>query len=58
MGMHNIAPFGNSVRIFASFPHAHTVGKAIKTILVRNGSAIEEVIRDDNYDFDFQVPIK
>ena len=58
MGKHNIAPFGDSVQIFASFPHTHTIGKAIKTVLVRNGSAIEELIRDDNYDFDFQVIIK
>eukprot|EP00112_Aurelia_sp_Birch-Aquarium-sp1_P005365 Seg1607.5 transcript_id=Seg1607.5/GoldUCD/mRNA.D3Y31 product="DBH-like monooxygenase protein 1" protein_id=Seg1607.5/GoldUCD/D3Y31 len=51
----NIAPFGNSVRMFASFPHSHTVGKAIRTTLLRNGTAIADVIKNDNYDFDYQV---
>ena len=43
------------MRIFASFPHSHTVGKAITTTLIRNGTAIADVIKNDNYDFDYQV---
>ena len=43
------------MRIFASFPHSHTVGKAITTTLIRNGTAIADVIKNENYDFDYQV---
>ena len=46
---------GNEVRLFASFPHAHTVANGIWTKLVRDGKEVVEVIKDDNYDFDFQV---
>ncbi|XP_065055869.1 DBH-like monooxygenase protein 1 [Rhopilema esculentum] len=45
---------GDEVKFFASFPHAHTIGKGIWTKMVRNGKEVMEIIRDDNYDFDYQ----
>ncbi len=45
---------GNEVKIFASFPHAHTTGTGIWTKHVRNGVEQPEIIRDENYDFDYQ----
>eukprot|EP00794_Sanderia_malayensis_P020379 gene20379-22388_t len=49
-----MAEKGDTLNIFASFPHAHTAGQSIRTVQVRNGVALDDVIRDDNYDFDFQ----
>ena len=46
---------GDEIKFFASFPHAHTVGTGIWTKIVRNGKEVKELIRDDNYDFDYQV---
>ena len=43
------------IKFFASFLHAHTAGNGIWTKIVRNGKEILELIRDENYDFDYQV---
>eukprot|EP00795_Rhopilema_esculentum_P003452 gene3452-1831_t len=45
---------GNEVNFFASFPHAHVLGRAIWTKIIRNGKEVVEVLRDNNYDFDYQ----
>eukprot|EP00794_Sanderia_malayensis_P012195 gene12195-13451_t len=45
---------GNEIRLFASFPHAHTTGTGIWTKHIRNGKELPEVFRDENYDFDYQ----
>ncbi|XP_043935135.1 putative DBH-like monooxygenase protein 2 [Protopterus annectens] len=41
--------------IFASLPHTHLTGRAVKCALYRNGSQIGFLSRDDNYDFSFQA---
>lgn len=46
---------GGTIKFFASFPHSHVVGTGIWTNVVRNGKEIKELIRDENYDFDYQV---
>ena len=46
---------GNEIRFFASSLHAHTAATGIWTKIVRNGKEVKELIRDDNYDFNFQV---
>ena len=43
------------VKFFASFPHAHLTGNGIWTNILRNGKEIKEVMRDENYDFNYQV---
>jgi hypothetical protein len=42
------------VRVFASLLHAHYAGRQIKTDIVRNGTVIGALNRNDNYDFAFQ----
>ncbi len=44
----------DEVKMFASFPHAHTLATGIWTKHVRDGVEQEEVIRDASYDFDYQ----
>ena len=45
---------GDTIKMFATFPHAHTAGAAIWTKHVRNGIELAELFRVDNYDFNFQ----
>lgn len=45
---------GGGIRIFASALHTHLAGRAAYTKHVRNGVELPEIIRDDNYDFNFQ----
>ncbi|XP_071096981.1 uncharacterized protein [Haliotis cracherodii] len=42
------------MNVFAVFQHTHLIGKGIRTRIIRNGTEIEPLIVDDNYDFDFQ----
>ena len=51
----SLALSGEKINFFASFPHAHTAGRGVWTKIIRDGKEITEIIRDDNYDFDFQV---
>ena len=44
-----------SIKIFASFPHAHGTAIAIHTTVVRNGREVEELVRNDNFDPNYQV---
>eukprot|EP00795_Rhopilema_esculentum_P009584 gene9584-17340_t len=43
-----------SIKIFASFPHAHGSAIAIHTTVVRNGLEVEELVRNDNFDPNYQ----
>ena len=45
----------NSIKLFASFLHAHNTAVAIRTTVVRDGIEIEEVERNDNFDSHHQV---
>jgi len=45
---------GGEIKFFASLLHAHTAGREIWTKLIRNGKEILELIRDKNYDFNYQ----
>lgn len=42
------------IKVFASFLHTHLQGRATWTKHVRNGVELPEIVRDDNYDFNFQ----
>lgn len=42
------------IKLFASFLHTHLQGRATWTKHVRNGVELPEIVRDDNYDFNFQ----
>ena len=46
--------YSQEVRVFASLLHAHYAGRQIKTEIVRNGTVVETLNRNDNYDFAFQ----
>ena len=45
----------NSVNIFATFPHEHLTGTGIWTKHVRDGKELPEIVRDEFYDFNYQV---
>jgi len=45
---------GSPIKVFASMPHAHLAGTAVRTKLVRNGVFQSYVGRDETYDFDLQ----
>ncbi|XP_066270632.1 DBH-like monooxygenase protein 1 homolog [Branchiostoma lanceolatum] len=45
---------GQPIHVFASMPHAHLAGTAVRTKLVRNGVLQSYVGRDETYDFDLQ----
>lgn len=42
------------INAFAVLLHTHLVGTGIYTKVVRNGTELEELARDDHYDFNFQ----
>ena len=46
--------YSQEVRVFASLLHAHYAGRKVKTEIVRNGTVVETLNRNDNYDFAFQ----
>jgi len=45
---------GGEIKLFAFSLHAHTAGKGIWTKHIRNGKEIAELMRNDNYDFNYQ----
>jgi len=45
---------GGEIKFFASILHAHTASRGIWTKIVRDGKEITEIIRDENYDFNYQ----
>ncbi|XP_078700100.1 DBH-like monooxygenase protein 1 [Branchiostoma floridae x Branchiostoma belcheri] len=45
---------GHPINVFASMPHSHLAGIAVRTKLVRNGVVQSYVGRDESYDFDLQ----
>ncbi|XP_064598301.1 DBH-like monooxygenase protein 1 homolog [Liolophura sinensis] len=44
----------SSIKVFAGFLHAHLLGVAIKFRHFRKGVELQPIIKDDNYDFNFQ----
>ena len=46
-----------SIFVIASLPHAHHSASAMRTTVVRNGTEVAEIVRDDNFDFHYQVNI-
>ncbi|KAL9952237.1 hypothetical protein ACROYT_G039460 [Oculina patagonica] len=42
------------INVFAAFLHTHLQGTGIWTKHVRDGVELPEIVRDDNYDFNFQ----
>lgn len=53
-GMKGSSLSGGGIKIFASALHTHLAGHAAYTKHVRDGVELPEIIRDDNYDFNFQ----
>ncbi|CAH1230127.1 MOXD1 [Branchiostoma lanceolatum] len=50
----HLQELGQPIKVFASMPHSHLAGAAIRTKLVRNGVMQSYVGRDETYDFDLQ----
>ena len=44
----------DGITVFSGFLHTHLAGRAIKTTLVRNGTAIKELFDNPTYDFNYQ----
>jgi hypothetical protein len=44
----------NGINAFSGFLHTHLAGRSVKTTLVRNGVAIQELFDNPTYDFNYQ----
>ena len=45
------------IKLFATLPHAHATVIGIRTIVVRNGVEVNEIINADNFNMNHQVKI-
>ncbi|XP_061164656.1 uncharacterized protein LOC133173681 [Saccostrea echinata] len=46
--------FSDGVNVFAILEHGHLLARKIKTRIIRNGTELEPLAMDNNYDFNYQ----